>query len=52
MYEKVSKACSGDRIKMAAGKRATADSSLIPAAFETNSFRIMFLFLHGVHRYI
>lgn len=44
MYEKVSEACSGDRIKhkMAAGRRAAADSSLTPASFETNSFRIMF----------
>lgn len=46
MYEKVSKACSGDRIKhkMTAGKRAAADSSLVPASFETNSFSIMFFF--------
>lgn len=45
MYEKVSKACSGDRIKhkMAAGKVSAADSRLIPASFETYSFRIMFL---------
>lgn len=51
MYEKVSKACSGDGIKhkMAAGKRAAVDFSPALASFEMNAPRILFFFLNCIH---
>lgn len=46
MYEKVSKACSGDGIKhkMAARKRAAVDFSPALASFEINASRILCFF--------